>query len=131
MRSAIQEKQYQEWLQTRKSGKMIRRNETDKLKLLLEYAIANGSKTYANKPNSLFALYTKLVNNSVGIATGERDTCVFKVLSIIIMLEDMIQHTVVEEINKRTDYHEIYYICKVRCSEMMRYAYLPEIKLLK
>lgn len=130
MENFIREKQSEEWLKTRKQGKFVRRNETDKLKLLLEYAIKNGSETYAKQPNRLYSQYTKLVNSSVGIATGEREHCVWKVLITIQMLEDMIQNTVVEEIEKNTDYHDIYQICKQRCIDMTRYAYLPKIKLL-
>lgn len=130
MESFIREKQSKEWLQTRKSGKLTRRNETDKLKLLLEYAVSNGSETYFKQPNRLYSQYTKLINSSVGIITGERENCVWKVLITIQMLEDMVQNTVVEEIAKETDYHDIYKICKERCKEMTRYAYLPEQKLL-
>jgi len=131
MRQSLLEKQSQEWLQTRKQGRLVRRGETDNLKLLLEYAIKNGSDTYLKQPNRLYSQYTKLVNSTVGIATGEREICTWKVLITLQTLEDIIQHVVVEEIEKETEYHEIYQICKKKCNEMIKYAYLPKQRLLK
>jgi len=131
MQDFIIEKQSQEWLQTRKHGKLIRRNETDSLKLLLEYAINNGSKTYEKQPNRLYSQYSKLANKCVGICTGQREICTWKVLITLQTLEDIIQHVVMEEMDKNTDYHDIYKICKKKCNEMIEYAYLPEQRLLK
>jgi len=131
MQNFIIEKQSQEWLQTRKGSKLVRRNETDNLKLLLGYAIKNGSKTYEKTPNRLFSQYSKLANKCVGICTGQREICTWKVLITLQTLEDIIQHIVMEEMDKNTDYHDIYKICKKKCNEMIEYAYLPEQRLLK
>jgi len=131
MQDFIIEKQSQEWLQTRKQGRLVRRSETDSLKLLLEYAIKNGSDTYLKQPNRLYSQYTRLVNSTIGITTGEREVCTWKVLITLQTLEDIIQHVVIEEMENETDYHEIYKICKNKCNEMIKYAYLPEQKLLR
>ena len=42
----------------------------------------------------------------------------------------MIQHTIIEEIEKDTEYHQIYQICKDRVSQIMQYAYLPKQRLI-
>lgn len=130
MEAFIKEKLSTEWLKTRKNGKMIRRNEGDSLSKLLIYAINSGSKTYEKTPNRLYTQYTNLVNKAVGIKTGQREQATRKVLDTIAFLEDMIQHTILEEIEKGTEYHQIYRICKDRVNQIMQYAYLPKQRLI-
>jgi len=130
MESFVREKQSSEWLQTRKNGKLVRRSETDNLAELLIYAINQGSKTYQRNPNLLYSNYTKLVNSAVGIKKNQRDRATRKVLDIIAFIEDMIIHTIDEEMKNKTEYHDIYAICKERTQQIIRYAYLPEQKLI-
>ncbi len=130
MEAFIREKQSTEWLQTRKNGKLVRRNETDNLAKLAIYAINQGSKTYKNNPKLIYKHYSTLANNAVGIKKGQREYATIKVLDTIAFIEDMILHTVDEEMDKDTEYHEIYAICKDRAHQIVRYAYLPEQRLI-
>jgi len=122
MEAFIQERRSSEWLITRKQGKLIRRAETDTLANLVEYAEAQGSR---NMRKQVYTIYSKLVNGLVGIESGERETAPFKTISVIAFLEDMILHTVDEEMRKGTHYKEIYKICKSNGEQVMRFAYLP------
>lgn len=121
MESIIRERQSTEWLLTRKQGKLIRRNETDVLAELAEYATQQGSK---NMGKQVYQIYTKLVNSLVGIEKGGRETAPFKTLSVIMFLEDMILNTVRQEMKNRTYYKEIYRKCKENGEAVMRFAYL-------
>lgn len=124
MESFIKERQSSEWLVTRKQGKLIRRNETDILANLVEYAEAQGSR---NMRKQVYNIYSKLVNSLVGIEPGKRDTVPFKTLTTITFLEDMILHTVDEEMQKNTHYKDIYGLCKSNGEQIMRFAYLPSL----
>lgn len=102
--------------------KAVRRAETDTLASLVEYAESQGSR---NMQKNVYKIYTKLVNELVGIESGQRDSVPFKTISVIGFLEDMILHTVAEEMQKGTHYKEIYRICKANGEQIMRFAYLP------
>lgn len=123
MEKAIRERQSSEWLITRKQGKLIRRSETDTIANLIEYAKSQGSRN----ADKFYMTYSKLVNSLVGIGSGQRDSVPFKVISTIGFLEDMILHTIDEEIQKGTHYKEIYKICKANGEQIVRFAYLPRL----
>ena len=122
MREILYQLQSTEWLLTRKQGKLVRRNETDILAELAEYATQQGSK---NMSKQVYQVYTKLVNSLVGIEKGGRETAPFKTLSVIMFLEDMILNTVRQEMENGTYYKEIYRKCKENGESIMRFAYLP------
>lgn len=124
MESFIRERQSSEWLLTRKQGMLIRRSETDTIADLIEYAEAQGSR---NMRSRAYIAYSKLVNSLVGIESGMRDKIPFKTLSTIMFLEDMILHTISEEMEKGTHYKEIYKVCKANGEQIMRFAYLPRL----
>lgn len=130
MEAFIREKQSSEWLKTRKNGKLVRRNETDSLDKLLIYAINQGSETYRKTPDLLFTNYSKLANGAVGIKKGQREYATRKVLDTIAFIEDMIIHTVNEEMAQGTEYHDIYAICKQRANQIVQFAYLPKQRLI-
>lgn len=123
MESFIKERQSSEWLITRKQGKLIRRNETDTIANLIIYAKSQGSRN----ANKMYTVYSKLVNGLVCIEAGMRDEVPYKTLSIIGFLEDMILHTIDEEMQKGTHYKQIYQQCKANGEQIMRFAYLPRI----
>lgn len=123
MEAFITERQSSEWLMTRKQGKLIRRNETDTIANLIDYAKSQGSQS----ADRMYMVYSKLVNSLVGIDAGQRDSVPFKTISTIMFLEDMILHTVDEEMQKGTHYKDIYKACKANGEQIMRFAYLPAL----
>lgn len=124
METFIKERQSSEWLLTRKQGKLIRRSETDTLANLIEYSEAQGSR---NMRRQAYNIYSKLVNSLVGIEAGQRETVPFKTISTIGFLEDMILHTIDEEMQKGAHYKDIYKICKENGEQIIRFAYLPKL----
>lgn len=126
MRNILMQRSSSEWLQTRKQGKLTRRQEVDVLALLVDYAKNQGSKN----ADKMYLTYTKLVNGAVGLQGGQREYATEKVLSIIALFEDMILHTVQEDMSNGVFYKDIYQNCKRKINEMMKYVYLPNEKLL-
>lgn len=125
MEAFIRERQSTEWLMTRKQGKLIRREETDTIAALIPYAEAQGSR---NMRKQAYTIYSKLVNDLVGIQAGQRENVSFKVITTIGFLEDMILHTIDEEMKKGTHYKTIYQVCKANGEQIMRFAYLPRLE---
>lgn len=123
MEAFIKERQSSEWLVTRKQGKLIRRSETDTIANLIDYAKSQGSRN----ADKMYMTYSKLVNSLVGIQSGQRDQVPFKTLSTIMFLEDMILHTVDEEMQNGTHYKDIYKKCKANGEQIMQFAYLPRL----
>lgn len=74
----------------------------------------------------VYTVYSKLINDLVGIQSGQRDSVPFKTISVIAFLEDMVLHTVEEEMKKGTHYKDIYQLCKKNGEQIMRFAYLPK-----
>lgn len=122
MEAFIRERQSTEWLITRKNGKLVRRNETDTIANLIDYAKQQGSRN----ASKLYMAYSKLVNSLVGIEAGQRDRCPWKTLMAITMIEDMILHTVDEEMQGGTHYKQIYKVCKDKGAQMIQFMYLPK-----
>lgn len=123
METFIKERQSSEWLITRKQGKLTRRNETDTIANLIDYAKSQGSRN----ADKFYMTYSKLVNQLVGIEAGQRDVVPFKTISTIMFLEDMILHTVEEEMQKGIHYKQIYQICKENGLQITKFAYLPKV----
>lgn len=121
MRTALMERQTTEWLQTRQKGKLVRRKETDALAKLKSYAEDQREcKPYKH----IYTNYTKLVNNAVGIKTGERNIATFKQLQIVTLLEDMIENTVIEEMDNGVFFKEIYKKCQSKVNTFVSLMYL-------
>lgn len=123
METRIKERQSSEWLMTRKQGKLVRRCETDTIANLIDYAKSQGSRN----ADKMYLTYSKLVNSLVGISAGQRDVVPFKIISTIGFIEDMILHTIDEEMRRGTHYKQIYQVCKQNGEQIIKFAYLPRL----
>ena len=124
MEKALTERQSEQWLETRKTGMLTRKSETDVLKKLVEHAKTQGS-THADM---LYITYTKLVNKLVGVKT--RADADFRQLTDLMTLERVILSTVEEGISKGLDYHEIYKECKKKCELVSDIAHFGDYPIL-
>lgn len=125
MRRFILEKQSAEWQQSRLTGKKVRRDETDIiLTKLIPHAEAQGSKNVGK----LYMTYSKLVNSTLGIESGQRDNLPLAYVDAIKFLERAIENIISIEVDKGTYYKEIYQICKAKCQIIKDLAFLPSIK---
>ena len=108
MEKIITEKQTSVWLETRQQGKLIRKDETDVLKKLVEYAREQGS----GHADMLYMTYTKLANKMAGITT--RDSATNSQLNELSVMERIIANLVLDEMARDIHYKQIYKDCKAR-----------------
>ena len=115
LRQALWNKQNTEWLETRKQGKLLRRDETDVIASLILYATEQGSKN----ANKLYVVYSKLVNNLVGVKSKQRDIVSVETLEHIRLLEDLISKVIANGIENDVYYKNIYQNCKQKATELI------------
>ena len=120
METLIRERQTTDWLLMRQKGKLVRREETDAIQLLIPYAIKQGSKN----AKMFYTNYSRLVNSTAGVENGKRNEATFKQLMHISMLEDMITETVLEAMGNGVYYKEIYKLCKSKAGQFADLCYL-------
>lgn len=120
MEDALRERQSTDWLKTREHGKLIRRYETDVIKDLIPYAQEQGSKN----TGKFYLTYSKLVNKTAGIESGQRDRVSYKKLMLVALLEDMVTNTIQQEMKKGVYYKNIYQICKNKAEQFAGLLYI-------
>ena len=108
MEKVIMEKQTAVWLETRQQGKLIRKDETDVIQKLVEYAREQGS----GHADMLYMTYTKLANRMVGIS--RRDSATNSQLNDLSTMERIIANVVIDEMEQGVHYKQIYKDCKER-----------------
>lgn len=108
MANIIMERQTNAWLETRKQGKLIRKEETNVIQRLVEYAREQGS----GHADMLYMTYTKLANKMVGITS--RDTATNAQLNDLSTMERLIAKVVIDGMEQGKHYKEIYKDSKER-----------------
>ena len=108
MRKLLAERSTTEWIEMRKQGKMIRKEETDVIQQLVEYAKEQGSEN----SKMLYLTYTKLANRIVGVSN--RDTATHAQLNDLSTMERLIARVVLDGMEAGTYYKQIYKDCKER-----------------
>mgnify|MGYP000868620043 FL=1 len=125
MRRFILEKQSAEWQQSRLSGKQARKDETD---IILTKLIPLAESQGSENAGKLYMTYSKLVNKTLSIESGQRDNLPLSYVDAIRFLERAIENIISIEVDKGTHYKEIYHICKVKCNIIKELAFLPSVK---
>lgn len=123
MEQLLRERQTQLWQNTRIDSKSNRLNETDEIKLLVEYAKANGSKN----ADKYYITFSNLANKSVGLDSKQRDIATTSQLNNLILIENIINHVIKEGLEKQLYYKDIYKSCKERIEQFKYIAYLGQI----
>lgn len=108
MESIIMERKTAVWLETRQQGKLIRKEETDIIKRLVEYAKEQGS----GHADMLYVTYTKLANKMAGITS--RDTATNAQLNDLSTMERLIAKVVLDGMAEGKHYKDIYRESKQR-----------------
>lgn len=108
MEKIITEKQTAVWLETRQQGKLVRRDETNVIQKLVEYAKEQGS-TYSDK---LYMTYSKLANKMAGITNREQATILQ--LGDLSTMERIIAKVVIDGMAEGIYYKDIYKQSKER-----------------
>lgn len=92
------------WLGIRQDTKVVRKMETDQIKLFIEYAKAQGSQN----ADRYYVLLTKLINQRVGIGSGERDKADQKALLRLKSLETVVELHLATLMSGKQPYKEVY-----------------------
>ena len=108
MRKILLEKQTADWIETRKQGKLIRKDETNVIQRLVEYAKDQGS-THSDK---LYMLYSKLANKAAGIT--DRDIATILQLNNLSTSELIIANAIIDGMRDGMHYKDIYKLSKER-----------------
>lgn len=118
MEKFILEKQSKEWIATRYQGKLTRKNETDTIQTLVDYAKKQGSE-HADK---LYMAYSKLANKTASVSS--RDEATLSQLNNLSLIENIILHVIDNGIMADKHYKEIYQDCKKQLERFKELAYL-------
>lgn len=113
LQDLLREKQSEEWLKTRKQGKLVRRGETDVIQQLIQYAINSGCKN----TKFFYSNYTKMVNKFNGIGTGQREFADWDTLNKIAQSEDLVQKEILKSMKQGLHYSVIYERCKEKVKQ--------------
>lgn len=113
MREYIRERQSPIWKDTRALGKQIRKEESDAIKALVDYARGQGSQHAERYYISL----SRLADVSAGITN--RDTATVMQLNSLLMMERLIAKEIQAGINSGKPYADIYNACKERVSRFV------------
>lgn len=108
MEKIITEKQTAVWLETRQQGKLIRKDETNVIQKLVEYAKDQGS-THADM---LYMTYSKLANKMAGVTNREQATILQ--LNDLSTMERIIAKVVIDGMEQGIYYKDIYKQSKER-----------------
>ena len=106
MRSLLLERASPIWQNTRSLGKEIRRQETDAIRRLVEYATAQGSQSAGRYYTSL----SRLADSTAGIA--DRDMATVVQLTSLLLVEKIIAQEISSGIEAEQPYKEIY--CSIK-----------------
>lgn len=100
------QKQTQIWQDTRSFSKQIRKQETDSIKKLVEYATAQGSKNAVRYYSSI----SKLADNAAEIT--DRDQATIEQLNRLSIIENIIAKCINDGVGEARGYKLIYQTCK-------------------
>jgi len=113
MRRFIMEKQSLPWQEARSLSKQIHKQETDSVKLLVEYAQSQGSQN----AKRYYANISTLANKAAGIEDGNRDNATMSQLGRLILIENVISDCIREGIRQQAPYKGIYRKCRERIEQ--------------
>lgn len=121
MESLLKEKQTSAWIESRKQGKITRRNETDVIKELVEYAKSQGS----THSDMLYMTYTRLVNRTIGVKN--RDNATVLQINNLTLAEHIVLNTIRNGMAAGKTYKEIYQDSKTQLEAFSEIAFLPTL----
>ncbi len=92
------------WLGIREESKRARRYETDQIKLFVEYAKEQGSKS----ADKYYMIFTKLINAKLGLQGGQRNNVSQETLMELKALETLVKMRIKKLMENKVPYKEIY-----------------------
>ena len=116
MRKFIAERHTEAWIETRQTGKITRRELTDMIQQLIEYAKGQGS----THSHFLYKNYTELAQKLCNISS--RDSATTIQLNNLSIFENIMLHLIKQGMEKGMNYKDIYKECKDRCEKAQQIA---------
>ncbi len=92
------------WLGMREESKVVRKYETDQIKLFVEYAREQGSRS----ADKYYMIFTKLINSKVGLQGGRRDDISQETLLELKSLETLVKMRIRKLMGQNMPYKQIY-----------------------
>jgi phage regulator Rha-like protein len=123
MRQMLLQRQTLDWQETRRAGKLTRREETDAITELAEYAKEQGSKN----SQRLYMVYSKLANKIAGVES--RELASITQINNLSLIEHIILHVIRTGMQQDKHYKEIYQDSKVRLEQFSDIACLKQADL--
>lgn len=111
MERILAQKQTQVYKDTRAYQKTIRKQETDAIKCLVDYAQGQGSKNAAR----YYTILSKLADKTAGIA--DREEADIEQLCTLAMVENIISKSIADGIAAQEPYRDIYHGCRQRLEQ--------------
>ena len=96
----------------RMKGKVIRKQETDGIKKLVEYAEKKGSKN----ADAYFIGVTRMTNKLLGIEAGSRNSLSSDKLKQLMVVESIVDLAIRDGIRAEMEYKEVYKLAKTRAA---------------
>ncbi len=100
----------------RMDGKIIRKKETDSIKLLVDYATASGSKS----ANRYYVAVTSMTNKLLGVESNSRDSLSADQLQQVAILEGVVDIAIRDGVKAEMPYKDIYQLAKERASHVVQ-----------
>ena len=101
------------WLGIREESKEARKYETDQIKRFVEYAKEQGSRN----ADKYYMMFTKLINNKLGLQGGQRDNISQETLLELKSMETLMKMRIRKLMEKDMPYKEIYQDVKMLVAE--------------
>ncbi len=101
------------WLGIREDAKKARKYETDQIKLFVKYAKEQGSRN----ADKYYMIFTKLINNKLGLQGGQRDNVSQETLLELKSMETLMKMRIRKLMEKDMPYKEIYQDVKMLVAE--------------
>ena len=102
------------WLGIRQEAKQTRKQETDQIKLFVEYAKFQGSRN----ADRYYVIFSKLINSKLGIESDQRDNLSQETLLDLKALETLVRRRIKKLMDKEVPYKEIYQAVKSLMEEL-------------
>ncbi len=100
----------------RMDGKIIRKKETDSIKLLVDCATASGSKS----ANRYYVAVTSMTNKLLGVESNSRDSLSADQLQQVAILEGVVDIAIRDGVKAEMPYKDIYQLAKERASHVVK-----------
>lgn len=120
MEQLLAQKQTEVYKDTRAYQKAVRKQETDTVKRLVDYAVEQGSKHAEYYYSSL----STLADKTAGIK--DRDLATIEQLGILALVESIIADSIMEGITMKEPYKDIYQVCKQRLEKFHTVAFIGQ-----